>query len=119
MAFDAAPGYTDRDFAGEPCPTLAEPLRDLAHEEELVDAALRALRASGVRYGDLRLGRDVERELNVHDENVSFHRLSTSSGIGVRAMVDGFWGFAATSDLDPAAAFRVRSEEHTSELQSH
>jgi TldD protein len=68
-------------------------------EERLLEVALALSRQSGADYADLRLGTDYYRELSVHDTSVSGHALQKSSGVGIRILMKGFWGFAATSDL--------------------
>lgn len=100
-AFEDAPGYGRlASSSGERgSPLLAQPIGAPGQEEELVDAALRRLKGAGAAYGDLRLGRDHVRTLSLSDENIVQHHMSVSAGIGVRALVEGFWGFAATSQL--------------------
>ncbi len=84
---------------GEGCEFLLRPLGDSPSEEEIVDIAINKLLSLQVDFGDLRLSRDVARHLGVHDCNLSNSNLSESCGIGVRALVSGFWGFAATNNL--------------------
>lgn len=85
--------------SGQPSQALSSPLQSEANEHALADIALATLRAGGAHFGDLRLGRDLNRYVSVLDTNVQASALSASEGMGVRALVDGFWGFAATDDL--------------------
>jgi TldD protein len=96
-----APGYERHPHARAQTPSrrLAAPIQSEAAEEALADAALKRLAERGADYGDLRLGRDLSRYVDVHDTNITVQRASESEGMGVRALVKGFWGFAATPDL--------------------
>ena len=112
--FDDAPGlsglYTDRFSAqtqtrlaaGDGCPALMTPIIGEGAERELADAAIEQLKAEGVDFGDLRLGRDIWRNLTVNDDSIAGHRVNETLGMGIRALVRGYWGFAATPDLTPA-----------------
>jgi TldD protein len=96
-----------RIAAGEGSPVLLEPLLGTRERERaLAHAALERLKELGVDYGDLRLGRDHSRHVMVLDENLASHGRGVSAGIGVRALVGGFWGFAASDDLTPDGAAR-------------
>jgi TldD protein len=107
IAFDNAPGprYAAHPFArlaAEPTPLLAEPVRGPdpgLTERAMAELALKELKRQGVAFGDLRLGRDFNRNVAVQDDNLSSHFAHADAGIGVRALVNGFWGFSATSEL--------------------
>src|SRR5437868_11682592 len=100
--FDDAPAMAGTyGAAAGPCAALAAPIGSVGEEQDLADLAVHRLRSLGVDFGDLRLGRDHERGVMVMDDNLSSHNQTASSGIGVRALVKGFWGFAASSDLTP------------------
>lgn len=69
---------------------------------EPVRRALQAALEAGAFYADARL---VDRRAEViSTRNGRLDRLHSSVelGVGVRVICDGAWGFAATSDLDPA-----------------
>lgn len=109
-AFEDAPGYAGRastHLAKSGSAALLEPIGSAARERELSELAVARLKALGVDFGDVRLGRDHNRYISTQDENLSAHQQSVSSGIGVRALVQGFWGFAATSDLSTEGVRRV------------
>jgi TldD protein len=97
--------------AGLGSPALLTPIIGEGAERELADAAIATLKELGVQFGDLRLGRDIWRNLSVNDDSIASHRINESVGMGIRALVRGFWGFAATPDLTPqgvaAAAARA------------
>jgi TldD protein len=79
-------------------------MRDIA--ERTLQAALDA----GAGYADVRVQEIETEELAVRNGVLETAELATSAGVGVRVLVDGAWGFAATSDLDghdPVAAARL------------
>ena len=73
--------------------------------EELTELALAAAVAAGAGYADVRWVREETEGLTVTDDRVDDLEAEDSSGLGVRVLVDGCWGFAASAVLDPA---RVR-----------
>jgi TldD protein len=64
-----------------------------------VDAAVRA----GAGYADARAGTDESESLTVRNQQMEGVDRSTSSGIGIRVLVDGRWGFTSTSRTDDAS----------------
>jgi len=75
---------------------------------ELAAVALEELRAAGgVGYGDVRAVREDQESVDVRDDRVEGVERTTSAGVGVRALVDGAWGFAATGEHSPAAVRRA------------
>jgi TldD protein len=71
---------------------------------DLAETCLAALRPfPGVQYADARAVREDSESVDIRDERVEGISRSTSQGVGVRVLVDGAWGFAATSQGDPAA----------------
>jgi TldD protein len=73
--------------------------------EELTELALGAAVAAGAGYADARWVREETEGLTVTDDRVDDLEAEDSSGLGIRVLVDGRWGFAASAVLDPA---RVR-----------
>ncbi|MDQ3620705.1 MAG: TldD/PmbA family protein [Actinomycetota bacterium] len=68
--------------------------------DDLLNEALDAASASGASYADAR-GVDIDAEsLTVKGPRVEALDRSSSVGFGVRVLVDGAWGFAASSRLD-------------------
>ena len=66
----------------------------------LTDAALEAMAATkGVGYGDIRVHRDRVQGIHVREHDLISLSESQPLGFGVRLVVDGSWGFAASSDL--------------------
>jgi len=70
--------------------------RDLALE------ALNAAKDAGASYADARVGRYRRQFVGTREQQVTGVSDSESYGLGVRVLVNGAWGFAATSDLTPA-----------------
>jgi TldD protein len=72
--------------------------------QQLADAALQRARDLGAEHADLRVERVRERSLRLHDARRAGGGDSTDSGLAVRVVVDGTWGFSASADLTPDAA---------------
>ncbi len=70
----------------------------------LADAAIAAARAAGAQHVDLRIERLRDAGLAYRDGRQSSSFDATSSGLGVRVVVDGTFGFAAVADLTTEAA---------------
>jgi TldD protein len=61
--------------------------------------ALNVCNARGVQYADLRVVNDRQRALATKNGKIGHAGDSESIGVGIRALVQGSWGFAATRDL--------------------
>jgi TldD protein len=74
--------------------------------QALADAALQRAGELGAGHADLRVQRVRESVLRLRDGHLSTSADTTDSGLAVRVLVDGVWGFAATTrlDADQAAA---------------
>jgi len=72
--------------------------------KELLLAALDAARSAGAEYADARVGRYLNRRVSTRERQITGVSDSESMGIGVRALVRGSWGFAATDALTRDAA---------------
>jgi len=68
---------------------------------ETITSQLQRLKQNGATYADARFF-PLEEAENLHyvQGNLKSNSRSTSTGIGVRALVNGAWGFAASSVLD-------------------
>jgi TldD protein len=79
---------------------------DGAARKAVADAALAAARQAGASYCDVRIGRYLRQSLITREDKVENVVNTESSGIGIRVIVDGAWGFAATNQpgADAAAA---------------
>ncbi len=69
--------------------------------------ALDTARAKGAAYADVRVARFLRQSINTREQRVMNMRNSESFGVGVRVLVDGTWGFAATSRTETADADRA------------
>ncbi|HVE62214.1 MAG TPA: TldD/PmbA family protein [Mycobacteriales bacterium] len=75
--------------------------------EELADLALTAARQPTVQYADVRAVVEHTESIDVRDARVEGVARSASRGVGIRVLVGGRWGFAATSEDDPDAIRRT------------
>ncbi|HEX2220944.1 MAG TPA: TldD/PmbA family protein [Candidatus Limnocylindria bacterium] len=75
--------------------------------QELIDRALDAAERGGASYADVRLVEREREELTVKNGALEAAASTRSAGFGVRVMVDGAWGFSASSLLERGEAERV------------
>jgi TldD protein len=73
--------------------TTEENFRELAMRG--VDAA----RAAGAQYADVRIARYRSQAVQTRERRVQGLSDNETAGIGIRTLVNGAWGFAATADL--------------------
>jgi TldD protein len=69
----------------------------------LAQMAVDRARAAKATYADARIVQWQSQRVGVRDERVFSVSSRTDTGIGVRVLVDGAWGFAATDDLSEAS----------------
>ncbi|WP_315389735.1 TldD/PmbA family protein [uncultured Stenotrophomonas sp.] len=81
---------------------LLEPA-NATRNKALAEAALAAAKRAGASYCDVRIGRYLNQAVITREARVQNVTNSESSGIGVRVIVNGAWGFAATHQQTPAA----------------
>ncbi len=72
---------------------------DAALKKPLADTALAAAREAGASYCDVRIGRYLRQSIRTREDKVEDVVNSESTGVGVRVIADGAWGFAATNAL--------------------
>src|SRR5262245_1135664 len=89
--------------------TVAAPAADAA-ALELANEALNAARKAGASYADARVGRYRRQSIATRERQVTGVSDSESYGLGVRTLVDGSWGFAATSTMTRDGAQRAAAE---------
>ena len=75
---------------------------DVSHKKRLADIALDSASKSGASYCDVRIGRYLRQFVVTRENKVENVVNTESTGVGVRVIVNGTWGFAATSDLSDA-----------------
>ena len=91
------PSFFGRAIAAEELLTVLDP----AIKKRLADDALSAARDAGATYCDVRIGRYLSQAVMTREDKVQNVMNSESTGAGIRVIVNGAWGFAATSDLSP------------------
>ncbi len=77
------------------------------------DVALRALdtaRTRGASYADARIVEFKSESVTARNDAVEGLVVDESLGFGVRVIVDGYWGFAASNKMTTAEADRVAAE---------
>ena len=95
-ACTSAPGVSTAPTPASPSPATAA---GDASVKDLMLEALDASRRAGASYADVRIGR-YRNNFVVTREHQIINVVDTDSlGCGVRALVDGTWGFAATRKL--------------------
>ncbi|MDB5687181.1 MAG: TldD protein [Rhizorhabdus sp.] len=72
---------------------------DVVFKKRLADAALNAATGSGASYCDVRVGRYLRQFVITRDDHVENVVNTESTGVGIRVIASGAWGFAATNDL--------------------
>src|SRR5579884_2521476 len=70
--------------------------------DALAQRALDTATQRGGRYADIRVENVRSERIEARNGVVATLSDSTSRGYGIRALVDGAWGFAASSDLSDA-----------------
>jgi len=70
-----------------------------AAEKDLVLTALDAARSAGASYADVRITRGNRESIAARERQITNVSKSETYGIGIRALVGGSWGFAATREL--------------------
>lgn len=75
--------------------------------KDMVDVALNVARQRGASYADMRIVRTMNQFINTREKIVQNVTNTESYGFGVRVLVDGAWGFSASSRLDKAEIEKV------------
>ena len=81
-----------------------------AAEKELVLRAIDTARSAGASYADARITRMSAESVSTREQQLTGVSRSERYGIGIRALVGGSWGFAATRDLSNDAVSRTARE---------
>jgi TldD protein len=68
---------------------------------DVAKQAVEAAKAAGADYADGRVGHDTTESITVRNQEMEGIDRSDSQGIGIRVLVNGYWGFAATARLEP------------------
>lgn len=95
---------TPRLVPAAPAPAPAalrpqQPLRTDPATRELMMEALDAAKRAGASWADVRISRNRSNSIQTREQQVTNVVDSDTIGCGVRVLVDGTWGFAATEEL--------------------
>jgi TldD protein len=77
---------------------------------ELANEALNVARSAGASYADARVGRYRRQLIQTRERQVRAVSDEESYGLGVRTLVNGCWGFAATSVMTRAGVQKAAQE---------
>jgi TldD protein len=89
-------------------PASASPLAGSDPDlKALANAALDAARAAGASYADVRFSRNRSQSLFTRERRVQGLVDNETQGFGVRTLVNGAWGFAASRELSTDEVARV------------
>src|SRR5690348_3633282 len=86
-------------------PLTAEP-----NIRELAGIALDAAKGAGAEYADVRFVRNRNQNVSTREQRVSGVSDNETYGFGVRTLVGGAWGFAASRDLTKDEVARVAKQ---------
>jgi TldD protein len=74
---------------------------------DVAKQVVEAAKAAGASYADGRVVADDSESITVRNQEMEGIDRSSSLGVGVRVLVDGYWGFAATARLEAAELERT------------
>jgi TldD protein len=83
---------------------------DPARKKTLADIALNTAVAGGASYCDVRIGRYLRQSILTRETRVQDVLNTESTGVGIRVIVNGVWGFAASNDLSPDGVARAAAQ---------
>lgn len=101
-----APSFSGRAIAAEQLQSTLDP----ALKKRLADAALQAARSAGATYCDVRIGRYLRQFVITREDTVQNVVNTESTGVGIRVLVNGAWGFAATRLLGSVDVARTAQQ---------
>ncbi|MEO7916952.1 MAG: TldD/PmbA family protein [Dokdonella sp.] len=83
---------------------------DVGMKKRLADVALNAAKSDGATYCDVRIGKYLRQFVITRENKVQNVVNTESTGIGIRVIAAGTWGFAATSDLSDDAVAKATKQ---------
>ncbi|WP_187775639.1 TldD/PmbA family protein [Luteimonas suaedae] len=92
------PSFFGKVIAAEQLQSTIDP----ALKKRLADAALNTATGDGASYCDVRIGRYLRQFVMTREDKVQNVVNTESTGVGVRVIANGAWGFAATNALTEA-----------------
>src|SRR5215470_16390269 len=81
-----------------------------AFASELAAEALNAAKDAGATYADVRIARYRRQSINTREHQITGVSDGESYGLGVRTIVSGAWGFAATSNMTKEGVVKAARE---------
>ncbi|MGV3710838.1 MAG: TldD/PmbA family protein [Gemmatimonas sp.] len=81
-----------------------------AYAVEFAADALNAAKDGGASYADVRIGRYRRQNINTRERQITGVSDSESYGIGIRALVNGSWGFASTANMTKEGVVKAARE---------
>lgn len=83
---------------------------DVAAKKSLADTAMNAAKSAGASYADVRVGRYLRQFVITRERNVENIVNTESSGVGIRVIANGAWGFAATNEMTADAVAKAAQQ---------
>ncbi|HEY9048616.1 MAG TPA: TldD/PmbA family protein [Ohtaekwangia sp.] len=80
---------------------MLEPIMDARQKKQLADVALNTAKSLGATYADVRIGRYLNQFVITREKKVQNIVNTESFGVGIRVIVNGTWGFAASNNVTP------------------
>ena len=77
---------------------------------ELARRAIETAKSRGASYADARIARFLRQSINTREKRVISVSNTETFGVGVRVLVDGTWGFAASRDVTAEEVDRVAAQ---------
>ena len=74
---------------------------------DVAKQAVQAAKAAGADYADGRVVADDTESITVRNQEMEGIDRSSSEGLGIRVLVNGYWGFAATARQEPEEVERT------------
>jgi TldD protein len=81
-----------------------------AEKNRLADVALSTAKRLGATYADIRINRYRQESIGTREKQVQNVARTQNHGFGVRVLVKGTWGFAASSDVNTESVKRVTTQ---------
>jgi TldD protein len=112
----SAIGARSAAAAGSPGALIVPPngafigMPNTADNRELAQRAVDAAKQAGASYADCRVARNQTQNVSTRDRRVQGVVDNETQGFGVRVLVDGSWGFAASRDLTTDEVVRVAKQ---------
>lgn len=94
---------------GSPVPleALLIPRLDRSDKKRLADVVLNTARTAGASYADVRIQRSLNQYIYTRESQVQNIVNRESFGVGIRVIVEGTWGFAATDQVNEEGVRRA------------